>query len=199
MAADPVTVMAGGISFNLIGRTAEPLGPVLLKFQSAMLQARRKLEAALVVVATAGLTRRQQLVIEYCFNPVNQLELAKTLATASAVLKATLDGLKTDGLNIYEPDPAEMPPQAEGYVQPYGPFRGDIHTLFTLNDTRTTHNLIHEATHKFKRTEDKAYIAASLANWLQIRLHGINGGSPISNANALVNADSFAGAAMTLT
>ena len=34
MAADPVTVMAGGIGFNLIGRTVVPLAPVLLKFQS---------------------------------------------------------------------------------------------------------------------------------------------------------------------
>jgi hypothetical protein len=199
MAADPVTVMAGGIRFYLIGQTAMPAGGVVHKFQNAMIAARQKVAGAYAALSTPGaFTQRQQLVLEYCFNPTNA-QTAATLTTVRAVLEATLAGLRTDGLSIREPDPASMPPQAEGYVTRVGPFSGDIHTVFTLSQARTTHNLIHEATHKFRATEDRSYIANNLAPWLTVRLQNIPGNSPITNANALVNADSFAALAMEFT
>ncbi len=206
MPARPVVVQAQGSMFNLIGHAAEPVRDVVLKFQAAMLLAQQKLASAYIALAhRQQLTYPQTLVIEYCFNPRPE-ELDTTISAVRKTLDETLKGLKTSGLNIREPNPTEMPPQAEGYVQPYGPFRGDIHTLFSLRADRTTSNLIHEATHKFCKTEDRGYIANGIDAWLALRQNpaiagnpAFKGGAPISNRDALVNADSFAALAMKLT
>jgi hypothetical protein len=195
----PVVATADGIRFNLIGHRAPPPATVVQKFQNAMMAARRKVAQAVVTLKTVTpLNDPQRLVVEYFFNPTTHAETQRALATAIAVLTSTLEGLRTNGLNLYEPDPAEMPPQAEGYVQKIGPFRGEIHTVFGLSDIRTTHNLIHEGTHKFQRTEDNGYIANTFAFWLQLRNQGQRGGAPIRFADAINNADSFAGLAMNL-
>jgi hypothetical protein len=199
MAADPVVVMAGGIQFNLIGQAAMPAGAIVHKFQNAMILARQKLaDAYLALSNVAALTQRQQLVLEYCFNPT-PAQVAATVTAVRTVLESTLAGLRTNGLNIREPDMAQMPAQAEGYVMGFGPFRGDIHTLFSLTAARTTHNVIHEATHKFSRTEDRGYIANNIDLFLNLRLQGIPGNAPITNQNGLVNADSFAALVMHIT
>ena len=52
-----------------------------------------------------------------------------------------------------------------------GLFKGAIHTLFDLNNDRTTFNLIHEATHKFSDTVDApgGYISANYPAWIATR------------------------------
>jgi hypothetical protein len=194
------TVMAGGIRFYLIGQSAYPPGAVVHKFQTAMIQARTKLASAIAAIATTplNLDARQRLVLEYCFNPL-AAQMANTILTVRRVMEATLIGLRTADLNIREPDPGGLPHGAEGYVAGVGPFRGDIHTRFDLNPTRTLNNVIHEATHKFARTEDRGYISNNLALFVQMRQMGVVGGAPITNANGLANADSYSSFAANLT
>jgi hypothetical protein len=195
------TVMAGGIRFFLIGRAQYPPGGVVNKFQTAMTNSRTKLANAIALISgnPPQLTPRQSLVLEYCFNPT-AAQMANTLMTVKRVLENTLAGLRTADLNLYEPDPAILPAGgAEGYVKGFGPFRGDIHTRFDLDEGRTLNNIIHEATHKFARTEDRGYMAASIGPFLHVRGLEIPGNAPINNQNGLINADSYSAFAANLT
>ncbi|WP_418318022.1 hypothetical protein [Piscinibacter sakaiensis] len=194
-------VMAGGIRFYLCGRTAYPLGPVVHKFQTAMISARTKLASAIAAISgnPVNLDARQQLVLEYCFNP-NAAQLQATYVEIRRVLSATLTGLRTADLKLHEPDPAVIPAGgAEGYVVGLGRFRGAIHTRFDLNAARTLNNVIHEATHKFARTVDRGYLANNIDLFLTLRQQGIPGNAPITNANGLLNADSYSAFTTNLT
>ena len=107
MPAAPVAIMAGGIPFNLIGMTLVPPGSVVDKFQDAMVLAREKLAQSYAILSSGrSLTHLQAFVLEYSFNIKLGTQAPVAMTTICNGLKATLDGLRTDGLNICEPDPA---------------------------------------------------------------------------------------------
>ena len=116
-------------------------------------------------------------------------------------MTTTLEGLRKDDLNIIDVEQSVLRehPGAEGYVKRGLISNGDIHTRFDLDEDRTCHNIIHEATHKFINTDDLGYISTSFALFITLRAQGIPGNPPINNANGVRNADSFATFVMRFT
>jgi hypothetical protein len=197
-------VAAGGVQFYLVGVSDAPPGRIVHKFQNAMIAARAALKRARQILGSPGaLTEDQSLAMQYCFNPKNNDERKGTLAKLVRVIDASLTGLQTPKLEIHDVDAQTLAehPGAEGYVRPFG----NIHTRFDLEENRTAHNLIHEATHKFAGTDDGGgYISGSLATFITsmkamaATIPGFVGNAPTRNATALQNADSHATLVMFL-
>jgi hypothetical protein len=206
--ANSTAVMAGGHRMVLVGREAEgatPVATVAAKFQNAMVAARQKVATAVALVSAGivNLSAQQESVLRFCFNPTNQ-QRAETFRVIKEKLSATVTGLQTEGLEVCDPDPEDIPAQAEGYVPVFLGFKGAIYTKFNLSDARTAFNLVHEATHKFADTVDaqRGYISANFAGYMATRVlvatvpGFVDNIRLLDNNVALTNADSFAQFAM---
>jgi hypothetical protein len=185
------------------GAGAIPVATVAAKFQTAMGDARRRLATAIALVSAhpVRLNRQQEFTLQFCFNP-SILQRGETFRAIRDVLTPTLEGLQTDAVEICDPDPTDIPAQAEGYVGSFLGIKGSIHTRFNLPAPRTTFNLIHEGTHKFSTTVDPphGYISANYPAFIATRMAGIFGHiNLLANATARTNADSYAQFAMGVT
>jgi hypothetical protein len=204
--ANQTVVMASSRRMVLTGREgagAIPVATVAAKFQSAMVDARRRLATAIALVSAhpVRLNRQQEFTLQFCFNP-SILQRGPTFQVIRDVLTPTLEGLQTDDVEICDPDPTDLPLMAEGYVSSFLGIKGSIHTRFNLGLARTTFNLIHEGTHKFSTTVDPpgGYISANYPAFIATRMAGIFGHiNLLDNATARTNADSFAQFAMGVT